>query len=213
MRRGRFITLEGGEGAGKSTQVTRLSDWLCGRGIATLTTREPGGSPAAEAMRGLLLSGKVEPFGADAEALFFAVARADHMDVTVRPALAEGWWVLCDRFMDSTLAYQGAAGVTRERLDRLNALAIGTDRPDLTIVLDLPPEIGLARSRSRGRPDDRFERDRLPVHEARRRAFLDIAAAEPGRCAVVDASGPEAEVAAAIRAIVAERLLGARLPG
>jgi len=206
---GCLITLEGGEGAGKSTQVERLSDWLRERGVVTLTTREPGGSPAAEAIRAILLSGRVKPFGAEAEALFFAVARADHMDVTIRPALAQGRWVICDRFMDSTLAYQGPSGVSRERLDCLNVLAIGADRPDLTIVLDLPPELGLARSRLRGGLD-RFEQDSLPLHRARRQAFLDIASAEPDRCAVVDASRTEADVAAAIQTIVFERLLFAR---
>jgi dTMP kinase len=198
--------LEGGEGAGKSTQARLLAEWLDARGVATLRTREPGGSPHAEAIRALLLEGSVAPFGPTAEAILFSVARADHMARTVRPALAAGRWVICDRFMDSTRAYQGAAGVPGECLDRLEALAVGTDRPDLTVILDLPAETGLERRRSRPEGPDRFERDALDVHEARRAAFLAIAAAEPARCVVVDALQPEAVVADAIRAAVRDRL-------
>lgn len=205
--RGRFITLEGGEGAGKSTQARHLANWLRGEGISVLVTREPGGSPRAEALRELLLAGRVAPFGAEAEAIVFAVARSDHLAETIRPALAAGTWVISDRFMDSTRAYQGAAGVPEAFLDRLEAIAVGSDRPDLTVVLDLPPELGERRLAARRRPADRFEADGPVLQEARRKAFLDIAAREPQRCVVIDASAEEREVAAAIRAAVVERLM------
>jgi dTMP kinase len=205
-RRGRFITLEGGEGAGKSTQAARLADWLRGRGLSVVVTREPGGSRNAEALRELLLRGRVAPFGPEAEALLFAVGRADHLAETIRPALEAGTWVISDRFVDSTRAYQGPAGVEPHELDRLDRIAVGQTRPDLTFILDLPPELGLRRMRDRDRPVDRFEADELEVHKARRRAFLAIAAREPERCLVVDASGDEGDVAAAIRAAVTERL-------
>lgn len=204
--RGRFITLEGGEGAGKSTQASRLADWLRGRGVPVLVTREPGGSPRAEALRELLLTGRVAPFGAEAEALVFAIARAEHLEATIRPALQAGDWVVCDRFLDSTWAYQGSAGVAPRVLARLDRIAVGGDRPDLTLILDLPPEIGLARMRARSNAPDRFEGDGIAQHAARRRAFLDIAAREPQRCAIIDASAGPDQVAADIRAIVEQRL-------
>ncbi len=204
--RGRFITLEGGEGAGKSTQAARLADWLKARGIAVLLTREPGGSPKAETLRALLLGGQVAPFGADAEALVFALARADHMAQTIRPALAAGTWVISDRFFDSTRAYQGAAGVSPERLSELEGIAVGDDRPDLTLILDLPAAEGLERIDGRDAGPDRFERDDRHEQEARRLAFLKIAEGEPGRCVVVDARAGEDHVAEAIRAVVSERL-------
>lgn len=204
--RGRFITLEGGEGTGKSTQARRLAEKLREAGRDVLLTREPGGSPAAEAIRGLLLDGTVAPFGPAAEALLFAVARADHMRRTIRPALAEGRWVVCDRFIDSTRAYQGAAGVPGAEIDRLETLAVGDDRPDLTLILDLPAELGLRRMLARGAAADRYEADAIAIHEARRAAFLAIAAAEPQRCSIVDASGDVETVAAAIAAAVEARL-------
>lgn len=202
----KFITFEGGEGAGKSTQAKRLTDWLRAQGVAVLLTREPGGSAKAEVLRELLLAGHVTPFGAEAEALVFAIARADHLAETIRPALAAGTWVICDRFLDSTWAYQGAAGVTAEALARLDEIAVGADRPDLTLVLDLPPEIGSRRLRDRGARLDRFERDPLQLQEARREAFLRIAAREPERCLVVDAAGDEAKIAETVRAAVVARL-------
>ena len=205
-RRGRFITLEGGEGAGKSTQAVRLADWLRGQALSVLVTREPGGSRRAEALRELLLGGRVAPFGAEAEALVFAIARADHVIETIRPALEIGKWVISDRFMDSTRAYQGVAGVSYDALDRLDEIAVGETRPDLTLILDLPPELGLQRMRKRERPVDRFEADEVQVHEARRRAFLDIASRAADRCVVIDASADENEVAQLIRLTVAERL-------
>jgi dTMP kinase len=205
-RRGRFITLEGGEGAGKSTQAVRLAEWLRGQGLSVLVTREPGGSSRAEILRELLLGGCVAPFGPEAEALVFAIARADHVMETIRPALEVGTWVVSDRFMDSTRAYQGAAGVPPDALDRLDEIAVGETRPDLTLILDVAPTLGLRRMRGRDRPVDRFEADEMQVHEARRRAFLDIASREPERCVVIDGAGDEADIAAAIRAAVAERL-------
>ncbi len=205
--RGRFITFEGGEGVGKSTQARLLSAWLGEQGLRTVLTREPGGSPRAEALREMLLGGLVAPFGAEAEALVFAIARADHVRQTIRPALAEGAWVISDRFADSTWAYQGAAGVDRAILGRLDEIALGMDRPDLTLILDQPVEIGLQRIASRGTREDRFESDPVAVHTARRDAFLRIAAAEPARCVVVDATGTQTEVARAVRQAVAERLM------
>ena len=203
---GRFITLEGGEGAGKSTQAARLAEWLNGQGVQARVTREPGGSPDAEVLRAMLLDGRVAPFGPAAEALVFALARADHLRRTVRPALQAGEWVVCDRFFDSTRAYQGVAGVPAEELDRLDDVAVGDTRPDLTLILDLPPTRGLERVLARGGRADRFEGDALAVQAARREAFLAIAAAEPGRCVVIDAERPADAVFADVSAAVAERL-------
>ena len=209
--RGRFITLEGGEGAGKSTQAARLAEWLKGEGIDVLLTREPGGSPRAEALRELLLAGRVAPFGAEAEALVFAIARAEHLGARIRPALERGTWVISDRFLDSTWAYQGAAGVADSRLAELDRIAVDADRPDLTLILDLPPDDGLRRMRQRmAAAPDRFERDDLAVHAARRRRFLDIAAREPDRCVVIDAGREEGAVADAIRTAVTRRFLPGR---
>jgi len=202
---GRFITLEGGEGAGKSTHATRLADSLRGMGISVVVTREPGGSPRAETLRDLLLSGRFASQGPDTEALAFAIARADHLSETIRPALAAGALVISDRFMDSTRAYQGTAGADPALLDLLEAI-VGADRPDLTLILDLPPGAGLARMRKRNRPPDRFERDGLALHEARRQAYLDIAKREPERCVVIDATPGPDEVAQAILKAVGDRL-------
>ncbi|MBZ8132513.1 dTMP kinase [Afifella sp. IM 167] len=204
-QRGLFITLEGGEGCGKSTQAWRLLDFLKEAGREVVMTREPGGSPEAETIRQLLLAGLVKPFGPDAEALFFAVARRDHVENVIRPALGQGTWVISDRFADSTRAYQGTAGASSDKLDRLEEIAVGETRPDLTLILDLDPREGLRRAALRSIAD-RFEADGLEIHAARRKAFLDIAAAEPGRCVVIDASRGEEEVAASIRAAVGERL-------
>ncbi|MCP8941114.1 dTMP kinase [Alsobacter sp. SYSU M60028] len=210
-RRGRFVTLEGGEGAGKSTQIRRLAARLAERGVAVVATREPGGSPRAEEIRAVILSGSARRLGPLAEALLFAAARADHLDVTIRPALARGAWVVCDRFFDSTRAYQGArGGVDASVLAALDRIVVGETRPDLTLVLDLPAELGLARAHARrgaAEPVDRFEAEDLAFHEALRRDFLAIAAAEPARCVVVDASGGEDEVAEAVWRAVESRLL------
>ena len=211
MTRGRFITFEGGEGAGKSTQSGLLAAWLAKQGVEVIQTREPGGSPRAEVLRELLLSGLVAPFGPEAEALLFAVARADHMKETIRPGLESGSWVICDRFIDSTRAYQGAGGVGPEEINRLEKLAVGADRPDLTVILDLPAVVGLYRARSRSGPVDRFEADDIAVQENRRKIFLDIARIELERCVVIDASQTPDQVAKSVQDAVKARL-GAYLP-
>lgn len=208
--RGRFITLEGGEGAGKSGHAARLAKWLEGQGIKVVVTREPGGSPRAETLRKLLLSGRFAAHGAETEALAFALARADHLAVTIRPALKSGAWVICDRFMDSTRAYQGAAGADASLLDLLDEIVVGADRPDLTLILDVPAGLGLARTHGRAGGRDRFERDAIELHEARRRVFLDIAEREPKRCVVIDTEQDKAAVARAIRKAVSARLLPAK---
>lgn len=206
-RRGRFITLEGGEGAGKSGHAARLAKWLKGQGVAVLVTREPGGSPRAETLRRLLLSGRFASQGPETEALVFALARADHLAVTIRPALQAGTWVICDRFMDSTRAYQGAAGADSALLDILDEIVVGKDRPDLTLILDVPAEAGLKRTEGRAHGPDRFESDAIELHEARRRVFLKIAAREPERCVVIDTRQEKTAVAKAIRKAVAARLM------
>ncbi|MCX5480031.1 dTMP kinase [Kaistia geumhonensis] len=206
---GRFITFEGGEGAGKSTQMKRLAASLAGRGIAVVETREPGGTPDAEAIRSFILSGRARPLGGGGEAVLFAAARADHVDRVIRPALERGAFVLCDRFIDSTRAYQGADGVDSALIGSLESLAIGDTRPDLTLILDLPAETGLARAAARrGAGDaDRFESETIARHEARRRIFIEIARSEPGRCVVIDATRDVDDVAAEIWQVVSERLL------
>jgi len=210
---GKFITFEGGDGAGKSTQIRRLAAALVATGRVVTQTREPGGTPAAEAVRELILSGAAEPMGAEGEAVLFAAARADHVDKVIRPALARGEWVLSDRFVDSTRVYQGAGGGAEDRLLRaLERVAVGESRPDLTIILDVPASVGLERARGRRGEDiadtDRFEGEELSLQEKRRQAFLAIAASEPDRCVVVDATQTEDEVAHAVWKAVASRLFG-----
>jgi dTMP kinase len=210
VARGRFVTFEGGEGSGKSTQVERLAARLREAGIAVVVTREPGGTPAAEAIRRFILSGRAEPLGADGEAVLFAAARADHVDRLIRPAIERGDWVISDRFFDSTRAYQGADGAPSGIISGLERLAAGPLRPDLTVLLDIAAETGLARAARRRRGEgtaDRFERDTVERHERRRQAFLDIAAAEPKRFVVIDADGPEDAVADAVWRAVEARLL------
>ncbi|MCC6981784.1 MAG: dTMP kinase [Bauldia sp.] len=206
--RGRFITFEGGEGAGKTTQLRRLADELGRRGIETVTTREPGGTELAETIRTLVLSDAASGLTAEGEAVLFAAARTDHVDRVIRPALEAGKWVLCDRFIDSSEAYQGAErGADLVLLRQLEFLAVAGTRPDLTIVFDLPVELGLARAAKRhAGTADRFERESVERHERRRRAFLAIAAREPERCVVIDASLDEDAVFAAILAAVVDRL-------
>ncbi|MEM7399136.1 MAG: dTMP kinase, partial [Pseudomonadota bacterium] len=185
---GRFITFEGGEGSGKSTQATILADRLSRSGRPVFVTREPGGSPAAEEIREVLLSGQVAEFGPLAESVLFAVARADHIDNAIQGALQQGQWVICDRFIDSTRAYQGTtAGVSRGLINALETITVGALLPDVTFILDIPAEDGLARveARAEGEDLDRFESQELMTHERIRRAFLDIAEEEPGRCVVV----------------------------
>lgn len=209
-RPGRFITFEGGEGTGKSTQARRLAEHLRARGLEVVETREPGGSPGAEAVRHVLLSGAAEPFGPQTEALLFAAARADHVDQLIRPALDAGRMVVCDRFFDSTRVYQGALGAVPEPLlDALEAVAAVDARPDLTFVLDVPAALGLERAAARGAAADRFEKEDVGYHEKVRAAFLALAGKEVARCAVVDASGSPDEVAAEIARIADARLFGA----
>lgn len=206
---GRFITFEGGEGSGKSTQAGILANRLSRAGRPVLATREPGGSPAAEEAREVLLSGQVAQFGPLAEAVLFSAARADHVEHAIKDALQEGTWVVCDRFMDSTRAYQGAtAGVPRGLINALERLTVGALSPDITFILDIPAEEGLARAHARGEGEapDRFEGQELMMHERIRRAFLDIAEEKPGRCIVVDASQPEAMVAEDVWEAVLQRL-------
>jgi dTMP kinase len=207
--RGRFITLEGGEGVGKSVQAERLGKRLAALGLDVVRTREPGGSPGAEALREGILSGFAADFSPAGQALLFAAARVDHLDKTIVPALARGAWVVSDRFADSTRAYQGAAGnLPSEFIATLERLTVGPSQPDLTLILDLQPEIGLKRAAARRQtgPADRFESEGLAFHETLRRAFLDIAAAEPWRCVVIDAYKSEDNVAAAIWSAVESRL-------
>lgn len=208
IKTGKLITFEGGEGAGKSTQVAILANRLTQAGRQAIATREPGGSPAAEEIREVLLSGKAKPFGAFAEALLFSVARQDHVDAVINDALAKGSWVISDRFLDSTRAYQGVSGgVPQPVIRALERLTLKGLTPDLTIILDLPVEEGLRRAARRpGNGPDRFESENLAQHERIRKAFLDIAEEEPNRCVVIDASKPEALVAEDVWEAVAARL-------
>lgn len=205
-----FISFEGGEGAGKTTQTRLLADRLAAADIPCLVTREPGGAPFAEEIRALLLRADLPPRGAMAEALLFLAARADHVAETIMPALDAGKWVISDRFADSTFAYQGVAGgVPQATLGELHRLVLGNFQPDLTIILDLPPEIGLARIGSRrgiGQGADHFENRALAYHEALRQGFLAIAADNPARCVLIDASPSPADVAERIWAVVTTRL-------
>ena len=206
---GRFITFEGGEGAGKSTQAGILANRLARAGHSVFATREPGGSPLAEEIREALLTGRVSDMGPFAEAILFSVARQDHVDRSIRGALMEGAWVVCDRFMDSTRAYQGAAGgVPRPAINALERLTIGGVLPDLTFILDLPVEEGLARASARAgdAAPDRFEGEDVALHQRVRKAFLDIAEEEPDRCIVIDARQPEAVIAEDIWEAVEVRL-------
>lgn len=191
IKPGQFITFEGGEGSGKSTQIKLLADHLRKADYDVLETREPGGSPNAEAIRQYLLSGMAEGKGPRAEAMLFTAARMDHVENTIRPALSAGTWVLCDRFMDSTRVYQGM-DLDKETVDLLEKIAVEKTRPDMTILLDLPAKQGLQRALSRD-PDgvkDRFEKEDEALHEARRQMFLQLAETEPKRITVIDASKP-----------------------
>ena len=202
--RGYFITFEGGEGAGKSTQITRLAEVLKARGFEILVTREPGGSPGAEAVRHVLLSGAAEKLGPEMEAILFASARNDHVEQVIRPAVAAGKIVLCDRFMDSSRVYQGVTGgLDPEFMRQLEEVAIDGMAPDLTLILDIDPAVGLERAaKRRAGPADRYEKETVALHRRRREAFLDIARREPKRCKVIDASADPEKVAAAILASV-----------
>ena len=200
---GRLITFEGGDGAGKSTQIALLADWLGGRGIPAIRTREPGGTTEAEAVRGLLVSGESD-WDPLTEAMLHYAARREHAEKRIRPALAAGTWVLSDRFFDSTVAYQCyGQGVAPEDEAVLRRLAIGALQPDLTLLLDIPVETG--RERARERQKSRYEEMNDELHLRVRAGFLEIARREPGRVAVIDAGKDPDSVAAAVQAIVAER--------
>lgn len=192
MERGLFITFEGGEGAGKSTQIQRLAARLRVKGYKLVVTREPGGSPGAEAVRHVLLSGAAEPLGSTMEALLFSAARADHVDQLIRPALQRGEVVLCDRYIDSSRVYQGVTGdLDPDLMGEIERVAIDGMMPDLTVILDIDPQTGLKRAaarREQGEGADRFEKEELETHARRRQAFLDIARSEPERCVIVDAT-------------------------
>jgi len=200
---GKFITLEGGEGAGKTTQAALLSERLRAAGLQILQTREPGGTPRAEAIREVLLSGRAKPFGAIGEAILFYAARESHLALAIRPALSAGKWVICDRFSDSTRAYQGAAGgLPMKTIETFEAAVVGPTKPDLTLIFDIDPEIGLRRAMIRAKPTnsaeaangntvpDRFETMNIAFHRSLREGFHAIAKAEPGRCVIIDAARP-----------------------
>lgn len=205
---GCFITLEGGEGGGKSTQARRLAGALRGVVEEVVLTREPGGSPGAEQIRSLLVDGEVYRWDSITETLLHFAARRDHLVTTVQPALARGAWVISDRFADSTLAYQGYGyGVAKRDIAEIYRICIGDLKPDLTLILDLPVEAGLARAAGRGGSEDRYERMDVSFHERLRQGFQEIARAEPDRCAIIDATlGEDAvheEIMAAVRARLA----------
>jgi dTMP kinase len=210
--RGRFITFEGGEGSGKSTQIKILAERLNAAKLRTIVTREPGGSPGAEIIRHLVLSGMGKLLGPDAETLLFAAARDDHVRTVIKPALNQGMWVLCDRFSDSTRAYQGSLGkVSPDVLNAMERVTIGDLKPDLTIILDVPVEIGMQRTTKRrgtGAPD-RFEAEDLKFHQDLRDAYRQIAAAEPQRCVLIDANADANAVAARIWAALRDRFFTA----
>lgn len=207
MMRGKFITFEGGEGAGKTTQILRLAEWLSSSGQTVTRTREPGGSPGAEEIRKLLVEGSADRWSATTEVLLHFAARRDHLEKTIKPALDAGHWVLCDRFVDSTMAYQGYGhGLGREMIEDLQSLVIADNIPDLTFVFDIDPKIGLARAATRAGGEDRYESMALAFHERLRKGFLDIAAKAPGRCVVIDASRPQADIETEVQRLVTERL-------
>ena len=213
--RGKFITFEGGEGTGKSTQAGLLARKLESLGLGVLLTREPGGSPGAEIIRHVLLSGAAKPLGADAEAMLFAAAREDHVSCTIAPALAAGKWVVCDRFADSTRVYQGALGqVDRRLIKGLERVSIGDLLPDLTLILDVPVDVALERRALRrgDAPPDRFEAEDVEFHEKLREAFRALAADEPERCVIIDASVPRVQVAKDIWDTVQAKLDPATAP-
>jgi dTMP kinase len=206
--RGRFITFEGGEGSGKSTQIKTLAQRLDAAKLRAIVTREPGGSPGAEIIRHLVLSGMGKLLGAEAETLLFAAARDDHVRTVIQPALNQGIWVLCDRFSDSTRVYQGRLGkVSSELLNAMERVTIGDLKPDLTVILDVSVEIGMARAATRrgsGAPD-RFEAEDVRFHQELRDAYRQIATTEPQRCVLIDATHDADTVAANVWSAVRER--------
>ena len=207
MARGRFITFEGGEGTGKSTQIRLLAERLASRAPEVVATREPGGSPGAEAIRDLLVTGAADRWSGVTETLLMYAARRDHIERVIRPAIARGAWVLCDRFADSTRAYQGAGdGVDPKLIAALERHVLEGVKPDLTLILDLPVDAGLARAAERAGSETRFEAKGRAFHERLRQAFLDIARTEPDRFAVIHASGSREAVGAAVWSAVQDRL-------
>jgi dTMP kinase len=207
--RGKFISFEGGEGSGKSTQIRTLSERLDAAKLRAIVTREPGGSPGAEIIRHLVLSGMGKLLGPDAETLLFAAARDDHVRTVIEPALNQGIWVLCDRFFDSTRVYQGRLGqVPLGVLKAMQRVTIGDLKPDLTIVLDIPVEIGLQRAAARRGSDapDRFEAEDIKFHQDLRDAYRQIAAEDPQRCVLIDANSDPDTVAARVWTVVRDRL-------
>jgi dTMP kinase len=208
--RGRFITLEGGEGTGKSTQIPLLATYLRDANFEVIETREPGGSPGAEKIRNLLVNGPTDRWDPVTETMLHFAARREHLERTILPALDRGAWVVCDRFADSTMAYQGyGLGVTREVIEDLYGVVVGDMKPDLTIILDIPPEIGLKRADDRKSGGTRYERMDVAFHARLREGFMDIARRETERCIVVDATGSIDAVAAKIRQQIETRLMTA----
>lgn len=206
MTRGRFITFEGGEGAGKSTQVSNLVQRLRALELHVVQTREPGGSPNAEAVREIVVNGPADKWSPTAETLLMYAARADHLEHTIRPALARGEWVVCDRFADSTRAYQGTGGgVAPEVIEAIDAAVVGDDQPDLTLVFDLPVDVGLERAFGRDLFRARFESKGLEFHRRLRERFRDIARENPDRCVLIDAAAAPEAVAEAVWAAVSGR--------
>jgi dTMP kinase len=206
---GKFISFEGGEGSGKSTQIKKLAERLAAERLRAIVTREPGGSPGAEIIRHLVLSGMGKLLGAEAETLLFAAARDDHVRTVIQPALSQGTWVLCDRFFDSTRAYQGRLGqVSPDVLNAMQRVTIGDLKPDLTIILDIPVEVGLKRASARRgtAAPDRFEAEDIQFHQDLRDAYKQIAAEDPQRCVLIDANADADTVAAQIWSAVRNHL-------
>lgn len=213
--RGRFVTFEGGEGSGKSTQIQLLADRLNAAKLRTITTREPGGSAGAEIVRHLLLSGMAKAFGPETESLLFAAARDDHVSQVIEPALAQGTWVLCDRFTDSTRVYQGELGKVDPKLIRaMERVTIGNLKPDLTIILDVPVDVGMARALKRrgSAAPDRFEGEGVSFHERLRDAYRKIAEGDPERCALVDADADPKAVAERVWKALRDHLFAVAAP-
>ncbi|RYG87603.1 MAG: dTMP kinase [Alphaproteobacteria bacterium] len=207
MQRGKFITLEGGEGTGKSSQAARLAERLTAAGRTIVRTREPGGSPGAEAIRSLVVSGDGDAWSPRTELLLMYAARSDHLERVIKPALERGDWVICDRFADSSRAYQGVGGgIEQGFIEMLDAVVVADDQPDLTLVFDLPVETGLERAMGRGAAETRFESKGLAFHQRLREGFQAIAAMHPERCAVIDATGSVDQVAERIWAVIEGRL-------
>ncbi len=217
---GKFVTFEGGEGVGKSTQAQLLAERLAGEGITPVVTREPGGTALAEQLRVLLMDGPQDRCAGLAEALIFFAARADHLERLIRPSLARGDWVICDRFSDSTRVYQGAAGdVDDAVIKQLEEIVVGATVPDLTVILDLDPAIGLARADERRQqaaganavgPSDRFEGRDIAFHRGLRDGFLALAKREPKRCHVINANRNIEDIAKDVWSVVAAQLLGGK---